>query len=106
LTLALYHRLWFFYEILMYIFINLRVKNFSVFVPRSDYFMFLDIRIFSLFRILPSLIFRMNVTRKNFVEILPKILRSIKTAEFVALDLEFTGLPHYKTRQMVRQQVP
>jgi len=36
----------------------------------------------------------MNIVRKNFTEKLPEILKRISTAEFVSLDLEFTGLPH------------
>ena len=35
----------------------------------------------------------MNVTRQNFASILPEITAKIKKANFVALDLEFTGLP-------------
>lgn len=38
----------------------------------------------------------MNVTRKNFAELLPDILSKIESADFVALDLEFTGLPNDK----------
>ena len=43
----------------------------------------------------------MNVTRKNFAELLPKIVSQIKSAEFVSLDLEFTGLPNNKCYNMV-----
>ena len=35
----------------------------------------------------------MNITRNNFNEQLPGILAAIDGADFVALDLEFTGLP-------------
>lgn len=38
----------------------------------------------------------MNVTRKNFLELLPKILKQIQKCEFVSVDLEFCGLPHPK----------
>ena len=40
----------------------------------------------------------MNVTRKNFNQLLPEIREQIKAADFVALDLEFTGLPDDKAR--------
>jgi len=39
----------------------------------------------------------MNVTRKNFLELLPKILKQIQKCEFVSVDLEFCGLPHPKS---------
>jgi poly(A)-specific ribonuclease len=34
----------------------------------------------------------MDVTKENFFEILPKILKSISECDFLALDLEMTGL--------------
>ena len=41
---------------------------------------------------------KMNVTRKNFNQLLPEIREQIKAADFVALDLEFTGLPDDKEK--------
>ena len=43
----------------------------------------------------------MNIVRKNFCEKLPEILKRISKAEFVSLDLEFTGLPHKDCYNMV-----
>ena len=38
----------------------------------------------------------MNVTSKNFAQLLPEILEKIEKADLVAVDLEFTGLPNDK----------
>ena len=34
----------------------------------------------------------MNVTRKNFDQVLPEILDRMKTATFITIDGEYTGL--------------
>ena len=34
----------------------------------------------------------MEVTKNNFFDVLPKVAKAIQTADFVAIDGEFTGL--------------
>ena len=34
----------------------------------------------------------MDITTENFLETLPLVLESVKTAEFIAIDSEFSGL--------------
>ena len=42
----------------------------------------------------------MNVTRENFVDVLPKILSDLSTASYVAMDFEMTGLNIQESDQM------